>query len=249
MALELPRMYTELADWFHLITAPEQYAEEAEFYFQTILQASSTPPRTLLELGSGGGNNAFHYKQNVLATLTDLSAEMLRLSQNLNPELEHIQGDMRSLRLDRQFDTVFAHDAVSYLTTLDDLRKAMQTAFVHCRASGVVLFAPDHLRETFSEGADHGGGDGDGRAVRWVEWTFDPDPSDTSYVAEFAYILHKDGEPSRTVYDRHVCGLFNRADWLGLFGDVGFVDVTSKPFNHSELPPGSLEVFVARKPC
>src|SRR5438132_7733494 len=196
-------MYTELASWFHLITAPEEYVEEADFYFQTILEASAAAPETVLELGSGGGNNAFHYKRYVTPVLTDLSAEMLRLSQKINPEIEHIHGDMRSLRLGRQFDAVFAHDAVCYLTTLDDLRDAMVTSFVHCRPGGVVLFAPDHVRETFAEGADHGGNDGPGRGVRWLEWTFDPDPSDSTYVTEYAYLLHQQGEPSRTVYDRH----------------------------------------------
>jgi SAM-dependent methyltransferase len=242
-------MYTELADWFHLITAPEEYLEEADFYFGAILEASPTPPRTLLELGSGGGNNAFHYKRRVQATLTDLSEDMLRLSQTLNPELEHIQGDMRSLRLDRQFDAVFTHDAVCYLTTLDDLRQAIQTALTHCRPGGVALFAPDHVRENFAEGTESGGNDGEGRAVRWLEWTFDPEPSDSTYVTEFAYILHRAGEPSQTIYDRHVCGLFGRADWLRLLSEVGFEHPRVKPFDHSELPPGTLEVFIATRPC
>src|SRR5260370_26305161 len=99
MVLELPRLYTDLAEWFHLISAPEEYAEEADFYFTTIAEASNAPVRTLLELGSGGGNNAQHYKRHVTPTLTDLSPDMLRLSQRINPECEHIQGAMRTLRL------------------------------------------------------------------------------------------------------------------------------------------------------
>src|SRR5437660_1057975 len=190
MSQELPRLYTDLAEWFHLITAPEEYAEEAEFYWRTIEEASGTPPLTLLELGSGGGNNAFHYKRHVRATLTDLSPEMLRLSQRINPDCEHLVGDMRTLRLGRTFDAVFAHDAISYLTSQEDLRQAMETAFVHCRPGGVALFAPDHLRETFSEGTDHGGNDNSGRGARYVEWTYDPDPSDSTYLVDYAYILH-----------------------------------------------------------
>jgi SAM-dependent methyltransferase len=250
MTLELPRLYTELADWFHLITAPEEYAEEAAFYIDTIVAATTTQPHTLLELGSGGGNNAVHYKHRVTPTLTDLSADMLKLSQRVNPECEHIQGDMRTLRLQRVFDAVFAQDALCYLTTEDDLRQAFQTAFVHCRPGGVVLLAPDHLRETFSAATatDHGGHDAKGRAARYLEWTFDPDPSDGTYVAEYVYLLHEAGKPTRSVYDQHVCGLFSRADWLRLLADVGFIDVMVKPFNHSEVPPGSVEVFVATRP-
>ena len=34
-------------------------------------------------------------------TLVDLSEEMLAVSRELNPECEHLQGDMRTLRLGR----------------------------------------------------------------------------------------------------------------------------------------------------
>jgi SAM-dependent methyltransferase len=247
MADELPHRYTDLAGWFHLLTAPGDYAEEAAFYLRTIANASDAPPRTLLELGSGGGNNASHYKQRVTATLTDLSPQMLELSRTINAECEHIQGDMRSLRLNRTFDAVFVHDAVCYLTTEDDLRRAMETAFVHCRPGGVALFAPDDTRENFAETTDNGGHGEPGRALRYLEWTFDPDPSDSTYTVEFAYLLHEDGQPTRIAYDRSEHGLFARADWLRLLGEVGF-RATAVPFEHSEEPPGSLEVFVAIKP-
>ena len=246
---DLPRIYADLADWFHLLTAPEEYTEEAEFYLATMLEASDSPPHTLLELGSGGGNNAWHYKRHFeQVTLSDVSEEMLRQSRRINPDCEHIQGDMRTLRLGRLFDGVFVHDAVSYLTTLDDLRAAMHTAFVHCRPGGVALFAPDHVREIFQATTDHGGNDGDGRALRYLEWTFDPEPSDTTYLVDYAFLLHEDGQPTRVAYDRHVCGLFGRDEWLRLLADVGFERVAARPFEHSEMPPGSLEVFVAARP-
>ena len=77
--------------------------------------------RTLLELGSGGGNNASHPKASYACTLTDRSPEMLELSRSLTPECEHVHGDMRTLRLGRSFDAVFVHDALMYLTSEDDL--------------------------------------------------------------------------------------------------------------------------------
>jgi hypothetical protein len=41
----LPRLYTDLASWYYLLTAPEDYVEEAAFYAEAILSASSQPPR------------------------------------------------------------------------------------------------------------------------------------------------------------------------------------------------------------
>lgn len=244
---EEPKLYHELAGWFHLLTAPADYAEEEAFYRGLIIEASETPPRTLLELGSGGGNMASHSKRHFQATLTDRSAEMLALSRTINPECEHIQGDMRSLRLDRTFDAVFVHDAVVYLTTEMDLRQAMETAFVHCKPGGVAVFAPDCVRETFTAATSHGGHDGDGRALRYLSWTYDPDPEDSTYEVAYAYLLREGNGPPRVVLDRHTEGLFSRQTWIRLLEQTGF-RVRVCPLIHSEVSPGSVEVFVCVRP-
>jgi SAM-dependent methyltransferase len=248
MADALPRRYTDLAPWFHLLTAPEEYEEEAALYSRFLLDATTPPPRTLLELGSGGGNNAWHYKRHFTPTLVDLSPAMLAVSQRINPDCEHIHGDMRTVRLGRQFDAVFVHDAVMYLTTEDDLRQAMATAFVHCRPGGVALFAPDAVRETFAPHTEHGGNDGAGRALRYLEWTTDPDPTDNTYLSDFVYVLHEAGQPPRCVHEQHEYALFARADWLRLLAEVGF-QASVHPLPLSDFPPGSLEVFVALRPA
>ena len=113
-----------------------------------------------LELGCGGGNTALHLKRRFRRLLlTDLSPEMLAVSRALNPECEHQVGDMRTLRLGRSFDAVFVHDAVCYMTTEADLRRAMETAWAHCRPGGAVLFQPDYVRENFRAAASAGGCD------------------------------------------------------------------------------------------
>ena len=144
-----PRLYTDLASWWPLLSAPDEYAEEAAIYERLLRDAGETPAATLLELGSGGGNNASFLKAHFTMTLVEPSAGMLAVSHALNPECAHVQGDMRDVRLGRLFDRVFVHDAVCYMTTERDLRRAMDTAFVHCRPGGGVLFCPDHVRENF----------------------------------------------------------------------------------------------------
>lgn len=246
----MPALYTELADWYHLLTSPDEAEEEAAFFLRLFTEALGAAPNSLLDLGVGGGNVAFHFKLHVPhLALTDLSSDMLRQSQRLNPECEHVQGDMCSLRLSRVFDAVFAHDAVGYLTSEADLRHAMDTAFIHLRPGGVAIFAPDTVRETFAERSEVGGhDDADARrGLRYLMWTHDPDPSDDTYVVDFAYLLRAEGESMRCVYDRHVEGLFSRATWLRLLGEAGFKDVQVRPLEHSDVPLGSVEVFVATR--
>ena len=155
----MPKMYEELASWWPLLSPPSDYEEEAAFYARALESASERPIRTLLELGSGGGHNASHLRRRFEVVLVEPSVGMRAVSLALNPDCEHVAGDMRSVRLGRQFDAVFVHDAVCYMTTESDLQLAIETAFVHCQQGGVALFAPDFVRETFRPGTDHGGSD------------------------------------------------------------------------------------------
>jgi SAM-dependent methyltransferase len=244
---KVARLYDELAPWWPLLSPPAEYLEEATFYGNELKQACDGRCRTVLELGSGGGNNASHLKADFDMVLVDLSPGMLAHSRALNPECEHVEGDMRTIRLGRQFDAVFVHDAVCYMTTGADLRRAIETAYLHCRPGGSALFAPDHVRENFAPSTDHGGHDGPDRALRYLEWTWDPDPTDTTYTVDYAYVLRGPDGSTRVEWDRHVEGLFPRGDWLRLLADAGF-EARVVPFDHSELEPGQYEVFVCRRP-
>ena len=223
------------------------YAEEATFYGDVLLKEGTRPAQTLLELGSGGGNNASYMKRRFQMTLVDPAPGMLEHSRGLNPECEHLDGDMRHVRLGRVFDRVFIHDAIVYMTTESDLRLALETAFVHCRPGGVALFAPDHVRETFQPSTDDGGHDGETRSLRYLEWTWDPDPTDSSYTVDYAYLLREEDGSVRVEHDHHIEGLFSRDVWLRLLTEVGF-EPRVVPFDHSELEPGTYELFVGLRP-
>jgi len=243
----MPMMYDELASWWPLLSPPADYEEEAGSHARILTEACAGPIRTVLELGSGGGNNAWHLKSRFEMVLVEPSAGMRAVSRVLNPECEHVEGDMRTVRLAREFDAVFVHDAVCYMTTEPDLRTAIETAFLHCRPGGAALFAPDFVRENFRSSTDHGGSDEGSRGLRYLEWTSDPDPSDTTYVVDYAYLLRTPDGAVRVEHDRHVEGLFARADWIRLLSEAGF-EAQSVPFEHSDLEPLSHEVFVATKP-
>lgn len=218
----MTELYYRLADWWPAISPPSEYAEEATLYVDMIRSAAHTPVREVLELGSGGGNNASHMKRTLTLTLVEPADRMRGLSRTLNPECEHVAGDMRSVRLGRTFDAVFIHDAVMYMTTENDLRAALATAAAHLAPGGVALVVPDATAETFEEATEHGGGeDGSGRRARYLMWTLPPEPDEISFETHYAFLLRETDGSVSVVHDVHREGLFGRARWLRLFEDVG----------------------------
>ena len=241
------RFYGDLAPWWHLISPVDDYEDEAHAFVAVLANAPSSV-RTVLELGCGGGHVASHLKQRFALTLSDISPAMLARSEGLNPECRHVAADMRSLRLDETFDAVFIHDAIDYMTTEADLRRVMATAFAHCRPGGMVLLVPDHVTETFAPSTDCGGSDDEtGRGVRYLEWSYDPDPTDSSITTEYAFLLrHADGRVE-AVAETHEGGLFPEAAWVQWLEDAGFrVEVVLERTDDDREPR---RMFVGHRPA
>jgi SAM-dependent methyltransferase len=235
-----PSFYEQLAHWWPLFSPPAEYAEEADDLLPRLGPRPRGRPATLLELGAGGGSLASHLKRHYQLTLTDVSPAMLAVSCVVNPECEHIAGDMRSIRLGRTFDVVLIHDAIMYAIDPEDVQAALRTAAVHCASEGRVAVLPDHVRETFEAGTDHGGHDAeDGRGFRYLEWHWDPDPSDHTYLVDYAFLMRESDGTVNVAHDRHVEGLFSRADWLRWFGKVGLSA-------QSALDAFGRDIFIAR---
>jgi SAM-dependent methyltransferase len=237
-----PRLYDDLARWWPLFSGPADYDEEAPEVLSLLRGAASEPAKTVLELGCGGGSLGSHLKRHFELTLSDLSPRMLEVSRALNPECEHVAGDMRTVSLNRQFDRVLIHDAIMYLTEPDAVRAALANAARHCRSGGAVVLLPDCVSESFEPGTEQGGSDGDdGRGLRWLEWSFDPDPRDTTFITAYSLVFRDPDGALHGELDRHELGLFPRAAWLEWLREAGL-----SPGLRSD--PWRADLFVGSKP-
>lgn len=226
-----PRLYTDLAHLWPHLSPPEHYAEENETLRELIDEALGQPPAgqrwSLLELGAGGGHSTVHLKAHYDCTASDLSPQMLTHCKALNPDVPTVEGDMRDMRLGKQFDAVLICDAIDYMTTRGDAVAALKTIAAHLRPGGVALFAPTYTRETFTDGevADDGttipgiAGDDD---LTYFSFVHDPDPADSTFEMILLYLL-RDHETRQvqTIEDRHTCGLFSISDWQDMASEAG----------------------------
>ncbi len=217
------QLYAELAEYWPALSPVEDYAVEAAFFLKLIEEAGVPLDASLLEMGAGGGNNAFYMKNRFSAvTLSDLSADMMRISERINPECRHVVADMRTIALDQRFDVVFIHDAIDYMTTQEDLFTVFRNAHRHCKPGGLAIFVPDCIQETFEESTDHGGSDAGDRHLRYLEWSHDPDTTDTQTVIEYVVIYRHGDGPVQVEHETHHCGLFSRAVWRDGLTAAGF---------------------------
>lgn len=242
----MPRIYADLADWYTLLTPPSDYAEEAAWYEALILEHAAREVTTMLELGCGAGANASFLRKRFAMELVDLSEAMLAQCRRLNPGVPTHVGDMRTIRLPRRFDAVFAHDAVSYMLTADDVRALARTAAEHLEPGGVALLCPDDLRENYEEGTDDGGSDGpDGRGVRYLAWSRAGE--DDTVITDYAVMMREADGTMRVEHDRHVTGALPTEVWLSALRDAG-LSAERIALEHSEVEAGTHHVFIGVKP-
>ena len=215
-------LYDKLAYLWPVISPPEDYADEAVHWRDALRRYLGPGRHRLLELGVGGGHNLSHLTAEFDAVAVDVSPQMLELSRRLNPAVEHHLGDMRDVRLGQVFAAVLIHDAICYMQTEDDLRAAFATARVHLRTGGLLLVAPDLVRDTFRPGMKLSWSTRkDGVEVRTEEVVRDANPSDTLVESHFTYTITERGA-RRVERDIHVTGLFSIATWTALLEEAGF---------------------------
>lgn len=226
MAKEKHRLYSDLAWLWPLWGGPGEYAAYCDNAIRLIEAHARRPVRTLLNLGCGGGKNAFNLKGRYAVTGLDLSPAMLDNARRLNPDCSFVRGDMRSFRLPMRFDAVLVEDAICYMTSEADLGSVFQCAYDALEPGGVMLVGPDDTTETFvqNESAVTPAATADKPAdldVVFVENDYDPDPTDSVYDALMIYIIRQNGK-LRIEEDLHHLGLFPMETWRRLVREPGF---------------------------
>ena len=211
---------TELAWTEDLLAVPASYEDEVKVYVDLINRTASHPPRTLLHLGCGAGGCDHIFKRYFEVTGADISRGMLDKARVAHPDIEYLEEDMRTLRLNRQFDSVAIPDSIDYMASEDDLRRAVQTAAVHLRPEGVLLVVAK-TAETFQNNNFAYTGESKEVHVTLLENNYSNPFRPNTYEATLVYLIRKKGELSVHT-ECQVLGLFPQATWETVFKEAGF---------------------------
>lgn len=211
--------YSDLAWTESIITSPGDYADETGFYVNIIKENSEIETKTLLHLGCGAGGNDYIFKNHFKVTGVDISEEMLGIAKKINPEVNYLHGDMRSIDLKECFDAVAVPDSIDYMATLPELEIAIGTACKHLKPGGVLLIVAK-TREEFRENNFCYTGAKDDVEITIFENNYIPKPYRSTYEATLVYLIRKEGKLS--IYtDWHTLGLFSQTVWLSLIRGAG----------------------------
>jgi len=211
--------YNDLAwteDW---LANPTDYEEEVLTYVDLIQRTATEPPRTLLHFGSGAGGHDWIFKRHFSVTGVDISLGMLNKARITHPDIEYLEGDMRTLRLNREFDAVVIPDSIDYMASREDLQQAIQTAVCHLKTGGVLLVV-GKTEEIFQNNNFAYTGDRDGIHVTLLENNYINPFCPNTYEATFVYLIRQKGELVIHT-EQQVLGLFPQAIWDEVFMNAG----------------------------
>ncbi|MBN1355993.1 class I SAM-dependent methyltransferase [bacterium] len=225
--MSLNRLYDDLAWLWPIWGDPEaEYRFYCDHVSALFHKYAKRNVHSVLNVGCGGGKNAFNLKREFDVTGLDISPEMLKLAKKLNPECRFVQADMRCFELGQCYDAILIDDAVAYMITEEDLRSVFRSAYRHLASGGVMITGPDDTTETFRQNSTEIFRSGlsltpPGIEVTYIVNDYDPVPEDTWYESVMVFLIRENGK-LRIEQDLHIIGLFPIERWRAILIDIGF---------------------------
>ncbi len=136
-------MFTGTARYYDWIYAYKDYAGEVEKILSIVERELHTDGRRLLDAACGTGLHLEHLKEHFETEGLDLSPELLEIARERNPALTFHQADMRTFALNARYDVVTClFSSIGYMTTIDDLYRAVGRMADHLVPGGLLLVEP-----------------------------------------------------------------------------------------------------------
>lgn len=192
---------------------------------------------SLLDVGCGVGEHLMHFAAALPeAEGVELSDGMVAEARHRHPGLTVHQGDMRSFQLERTFDAVTClWGSIGYMTTTEDLARAVANMADHLRPGGVLLIEGWYSPEQWPAGrmATHITSE-DGIGVGRMVASTSSEGHSLSQM-HMAYMVLERGEVSQFT-EVHTQGLFADEEYAGAMRAAGLEPRPPEGWSHRKMP-------------
>lgn len=141
--------YTKLAKYYDQMYGHIDYEDNSKKLHEFIQQYKKSDANRLLDVACGTGTHIMHLMDKYETMGFDLSDEMLKVARKKCPNIDFVQGNMVDLDLGRKFDVITClFGSIGYLTTEEELARAINAFSAHSNEGGVVIIEPMFTKET-----------------------------------------------------------------------------------------------------
>jgi len=212
-------MYAKMARYYDRIYSFKDYAAETAKLIGWINEHQQSNGKRLLDVACGTGHHLEFLAKSFDAEGLDLSPELLECAKKRNPELTFLCADMRAFDLPARFDVITClFSSIGYMTTIEDLRKAVANMARHLVPGGVLIVESWLTPDVWKAGSVHG---------MFID---DPDLKiarvNTSFTQGRMSIFdlhHLVGTPEETFHfvEHHEMGLYTMEEMTSAFESCG----------------------------
>ncbi len=212
-------MYKQFAKYYDSIYKWKDYKAESEKIRAIIKTYKTSRGKDMLDVACGTGNHIQYLKRYFNITGVDLDKYMLGIARRKFPDIKLIRGDMRTFKLDKQFDVIVClFSAIGHLKTHANLAKTIKNFSRHLKSGGVMIVEPFVSEKQFREGLLH------------ADYVREPDLKLARMVIskkkgsigflDFHFLVGEKGKIKYFV-DRQYLGMFNEKEVLGFMKNSG----------------------------
>jgi ubiquinone/menaquinone biosynthesis C-methylase UbiE len=215
-----PSMYRGLAKYYDAIYDWKDYRSESRRLETIARRYVGTGRTTWLDVACGTGRHLEFLRRRHPATGVDQSSEMLRLARRRLPGIRLVEGDMRTLRLNRRFDVVTClFSAIGHLKTEEDVRRTFANFARHLNDRGVVIVEPWIEPSAYRPGGIHLR-TYESPTVTVVRGAFSTRRGDHSVIA-YHYLIAEPGRGIRHLEETDVGLMLSRSRLVSLMRSAG----------------------------
>jgi len=150
-------MYAEMAQYYDRIYSFKNYAVETEKLIGWIETHRQLNGVRLLDVACGTGRHLELLSKSFDAEGLDLSPELLGLARKRNPGMTLHCADMRTFDHTSSYDVITClFSSIGYMTTIEDLEKAVDNMARHLVPGGVLVIEPWLTPDVWKPGTVHG---------------------------------------------------------------------------------------------